>query len=46
MEKIREVYDQCIWKELERSDATAVEVYHITLYPITLVFNIEPNMFT
>lgn len=27
MEKIREVYDQCIWKELQRSDATAVEVY-------------------
>ncbi|KAH6815684.1 Tetratricopeptide repeat superfamily protein [Perilla frutescens var. frutescens] len=27
MEKIRDIYDECIWKELEISDATAVEVY-------------------
>ncbi|CAI9779336.1 unnamed protein product [Fraxinus pennsylvanica] len=27
MEKVREVYDQHIWKELERTDAVSVEVY-------------------
>ncbi|KAL6533551.1 hypothetical protein OROMI_027663 [Orobanche minor] len=27
MIKIREIYDECIWKELERSDATPPEVY-------------------
>ncbi|XWS34929.1 hypothetical protein CRYUN_Cryun21dG0079600 [Craigia yunnanensis] len=25
--KVREVYDHCIWKELERTDAVCVEVY-------------------
>ncbi|KAE9459009.1 hypothetical protein C3L33_09074, partial [Rhododendron williamsianum] len=27
MRKVLEVYDHCIWKELERSDATSAEVY-------------------
>ncbi|KAM7464562.1 hypothetical protein LguiA_032683 [Lonicera macranthoides] len=27
IEKVRDVYDHCIWKELERSDAVAAEVY-------------------
>ncbi|PIN15205.1 hypothetical protein CDL12_12137 [Handroanthus impetiginosus] len=27
MEKVREIYDECIWKELERSDAMPAEVY-------------------
>lgn len=27
MERVREVYDVHIWKELERSDATPAEVY-------------------
>ncbi|XP_011086419.1 tetratricopeptide repeat protein 38 isoform X1 [Sesamum indicum] len=27
MEKVRDIYDECIWKELERSDAVPVEVY-------------------
>lgn len=27
LDKVREVYDQYIWKELERSDAVAAEVY-------------------
>ncbi|PSS13550.1 Tetratricopeptide repeat protein like [Actinidia chinensis var. chinensis] len=27
MRKVREVYDHCIWKELERSDAMSAEVY-------------------
>ncbi|KAL9149420.1 hypothetical protein ABFS82_12G108900 [Erythranthe guttata] len=27
MEKVREIYDECIWKELERSDAIPPEVY-------------------
>lgn len=28
MEKVRDIYDECIWKELERSDAMPAEVYH------------------
>ncbi|XP_071926704.1 uncharacterized protein [Coffea arabica] len=27
IDKVAEVYDECIWKELERSDASPVEVY-------------------
>ncbi|KAK6160064.1 hypothetical protein DH2020_003445 [Rehmannia glutinosa] len=27
MEKVRDIYDKCIWKELERSDAMPAEVY-------------------
>ncbi|KAL0385676.1 UNVERIFIED_CONTAM: hypothetical protein Sradi_2961900 [Sesamum radiatum] len=27
MEKVRDIYDECIWKELERSGAVPVEVY-------------------
>ncbi|KAI3467416.1 hypothetical protein Pfo_024079 [Paulownia fortunei] len=27
MEKVRDIYDECIWKELERSDVVPAEVY-------------------
>lgn len=27
IERVREIYDKCIWKELERSDAMPAEVY-------------------
>lgn len=32
IKKIEEIYDERIWKELERSDATAPEVYDYTFF--------------
>lgn len=36
MEKIQDIYDECIWKELERSDAMAAEVSRDSFSILTL----------
>ena len=40
MQKVLEVYDHCIWKELERSDAVSAEVYYLVFLLYLMSFDV------
>lgn len=44
--KVREVYDHRIWKELERTDAIAVEVFSSFCHLFNMIHNLKLQVFT